>query len=124
MKNGITKEQSKMIQGLAIIMMLYHHLFATPEIFGIEYFSLLNIGGINIEQKMAWFFKICVGIFAFMVGYGYAYSKNKDLKYSFLQQLPCLQEGHNSLLHSIQSHCRQKHCPMSSCRFVGIDHPT
>ena len=39
MKNGITKEQSKMIQGLAILMMLYHHLFATPEIFGIEYFS-------------------------------------------------------------------------------------
>ena len=29
-------------------------------------------------------FKLCVGIFTFMVGYGYAYSKNKDLKYSFL----------------------------------------
>lgn len=70
MKNGITKEQSKMIQGLAILMMLYHHLFSTPEIFGIEYFSLLNIGGINIEQKMAWFFKICVGIYAFVSGYG------------------------------------------------------
>lgn len=70
MQNGITKEQSKMIQGLAILMMLYHHLFATPEIFGIEYFSLLHIGGINVEQKMAWFFKICVGIYAFVSGYG------------------------------------------------------
>lgn len=59
-----------MIQGLAILMMLYHHLFATPEIFGIEYFSLLHIGGINVEQKMAWFFKICVGIYAFVSGYG------------------------------------------------------
>ena len=44
MKNGITKEQSKMIQGLAILMMLYHHLFSTPEIFGIEYFSGKNDG--------------------------------------------------------------------------------
>lgn len=70
MKDGITKEQSKMIQGMAILMMLYHHLFATPEIFGIEYFSLLNIGGINVEQKMAYFFKICVGIYAFVSGYG------------------------------------------------------
>jgi len=69
-KNGITKEQSKILQGLSILMMLYHHLFSTPEALGTSYYSILNIGGINIELKMAWFFKICVGIYAFVSGYG------------------------------------------------------
>lgn len=70
MKDGITKSQSKMLQGLAILMMLYHHLFSTPEILGVSYISLLNINGLNIETPMAWFFKICVGIYAFVSGYG------------------------------------------------------
>lgn len=70
MDKGITKDQSKMLQGIAILMMLYHHLFSTPEALGIDYSSLLNINGINIELHMAWFFKICVGIYAFVSGYG------------------------------------------------------
>lgn len=70
LKNGISKEQSKMLQGLAILMMLYHHLFSTPEALGIPYYSVLNFGGINIELHMAWFFKICVAIYAFVSGYG------------------------------------------------------
>ena len=70
MKNGISKEQSKMLQGFAILMMLYHHLFSTPEALGISYFSVLNIGGINIELHMAWFFKMCVAVYAFVSGYG------------------------------------------------------
>lgn len=70
MENGITKEQSKCIQGLAILMMLYHHLFSTPEALGIKYKSLLLFGNINVELKLAWFFKICVGLYAFVSGYG------------------------------------------------------
>lgn len=70
MKDGITKDQSKMLQGLAILMMLYHHLFSTPEALGIEYRSLLQFGSLNIELHMAWFFKICVAIYAFVSGYG------------------------------------------------------
>lgn len=70
MKDGITKQQSKLLQGLAILMMLYHHLFSTPEALGVEYISLLRIGEINIELHMAWFFKLCVAIYAFVSGYG------------------------------------------------------
>lgn len=70
MEKGITKEQSKMLQGLAILMMLYHHLFSTPEALGVSYKSLLAFGSINFELKLAWFFKICVGIYAFVSGYG------------------------------------------------------
>ncbi len=70
LKTGISKEGSKALQGLAILMMLYHHLFSTPEALGIDYVSLLNFNGINVELHMAWFFKICVGIYAFVSGYG------------------------------------------------------
>lgn len=82
MKNGITKQQSNMIQGLAILMMLYHHLFSTPEALGIEYISLLNFNGYNLELKTAWFFKICVGIYAFLTGYGMCRSLNSNIETS------------------------------------------
>ncbi|MCR5502861.1 MAG: acyltransferase [Lachnospiraceae bacterium] len=78
MENGLSKEQSKMLQGLAILMMLYHHLFSTPEALGIPYRSLLVFGEINAELRMAWFFKICVGIYAFVSGYGICRSMNRS----------------------------------------------
>lgn len=78
LKNGITKEQSKALQGAAILMMLYHHLFSVPEALGTPYYSLLNISGINIELRMAWFFKICVGIYAFVSGYGLCRGVTRD----------------------------------------------
>ena len=89
MENGITKEQSKCIQGLAILMMLYHHLFSTPEALGIEYKSLLLFGNVNVELKLAWFFKICVGLYAFVSGYGLYMSFKSVQKdtYSFGERL-------------------------------------
>lgn len=78
MRDGITKEQSKALQGAAILMMLYHHLFSVPDMLGEPYFSLLNIGGVNIEIRMAWFFKLCVGIYAFVSGYGLCRGVTRD----------------------------------------------
>ncbi len=80
LKNGISKDQSKIIQGIAILMMLYHHLFSTPEALGVPYNSLLKIGEYNIELKMAWFFKLCVGIYAFISGYGLYHSLKSQTK--------------------------------------------
>lgn len=74
------KDKTAIIKGFAILFMIILHC-GCPEWYLIElpafvrHHNLQNITGV---------FKICVGIFAFMVGYGYAYSKNKDLKYSFL----------------------------------------
>lgn len=70
MTKGITKEQSKIIQGLAILMMLYHHLYADSQALGVSYYSVLNFGKINLELLLAYFFKICVGLYAFVSGYG------------------------------------------------------
>lgn len=59
-----------MLQGLAILMMLYHHLFITPEALFVPYKSVLDFISPMAEIKLAWFCKICVGIYAFISGYG------------------------------------------------------
>jgi len=65
-EQGITKKQSAMIQGFAILLMLYHHFFLAPEAYG-DSLSFFHIGRVS---KLAWFGKICVGMFAFVSGYG------------------------------------------------------
>ena len=50
-----------MLRGLAILMMIYHHIFATPELYGLEYFSVLRFGEVNVELYLAWFCKIALG---------------------------------------------------------------
>ena len=77
MKEGITREQSSVLRGIAILMMIYHHIFATPEIYGFEYFSVLSFGGINVERYVAWFFKIALGLYLFVSGYGMYYVLKK-----------------------------------------------
>lgn len=66
MESGITKKQSTALQGVAILMMVYHHLFS----FATEYVSPLPFIQADIVRRIAWFCKLCVGIFAFVSGYG------------------------------------------------------
>ncbi len=72
MEKGITKQQSAVLQGVAILMMVYHHLFSYAE----TYDSLLPFITVDAVRKIAWFCKICVGIFAFVSGYGMYYVMN------------------------------------------------
>lgn len=69
----MTREQSAVLRGIAILMMIYHHAFSTPEIYELEYFSVLRFGGINVERSVAWFCKITVGLYLFVSGYGMYY---------------------------------------------------
>ena len=90
MKNGLTKKDSALIYGIAILMMIYHHLFSNPQRLGsTEYFSILNtiFDGIT-EQRLAWLFRLCVPLYAFISGYGICtiISKNPvDERCSFRQ---------------------------------------
>lgn len=77
MKEGMTRKQSAMLQGIAILMMIYHHVFATPEIYGLEYVSVLQFGGINVERYLAWFCKMTSGLYLFVSGYGMYYVLKK-----------------------------------------------
>lgn len=73
------KEKTAIIKGLAIIFMIILHC-SIPGNWDI---SFMEFGSENWVRFMG-VFKLCVGIFTFMVGYGYAFSKNKDLKYGLI----------------------------------------
>lgn len=48
MDNGLTKAHTKSLYGLAILLMLYHHLFGFPERINDSYFSIIDaVGGGN-----------------------------------------------------------------------------
>lgn len=73
------KEKTAIIKGLAIIFMIILHC-SIPGNWDI---SFMEFDSENWVRFMG-VFKLCVGIFTFMVGYGYAFSKNKDLKYGLI----------------------------------------
>ena len=73
----LTKENSAMLHGAAILMMIYHHLFVVGNEWcinhGVSFFDLfntINIGKAETAQmSFARFCKICVAVFAFTSGY-------------------------------------------------------
>lgn len=74
-----TKDEFLSLKGIAIILMLIHHLFTYPDwyIDGISYkYSDL------FSEYFCWNTKICVGIFAFLTGYAYVYNPKPNYKYS------------------------------------------
>ncbi len=67
---GLTKNHSVALHGLAITLMLFHHLFCIPARLKCDYFSVIDwIGVAGLEERIAWFCKICVAIYAFTTGY-------------------------------------------------------
>lgn len=55
-----------MLQGMAILLMIYHHFFNDLSVYG----ESLRFWNGDAVIRFAWFGKICVGIFAFVSGYG------------------------------------------------------
>lgn len=78
----MSKNETKQMYGIAILMMLCLHLFRAAD--PTNYFSILNIVfGKNVLLYIANFCGICVAIYAFITGYGFSeYSKRKKFSYS------------------------------------------
>jgi hypothetical protein len=58
-------------KGLAIVLMVYHHLFAFPErIESVKYSPLMIVDGLPLDQLIGQFGKLCVAIFLFLSGFG------------------------------------------------------
>lgn len=72
MKDIFTREKTWQIKGVAILLMLAHHLFAFSNRFykGYEVNSFLNFSGYELPVIIGLFGKICVSIFMFLGGYG------------------------------------------------------
>lgn len=65
------KREAQMIAGIAIILMVTHHVFGFCEyrLPDNSFWEPIVIRGISIERMLAAFGKICVSIFAFSSGY-------------------------------------------------------
>lgn len=79
----MTKKQSAVMQGVAIWMMLYHHLYS----YAAEYESCLPFMQADAARRIAWFCKICVGIFAFVSGYGMYYGMERQPRERFFGRM-------------------------------------
>lgn len=73
------KSTTNVIKGVALIMMLVHHLFTFPEYWveDVNYPLLRELSGLFQNQL-----KICVPVFCFLTGYFYFFAKSKTYKYS------------------------------------------
>lgn len=72
------KDKTAIIKGFAVVFMIFLHVFGGEGWYENDIPMNHNEGLIRFMHS----FQICVGIFVFMIGYGYAYSKKKDLCYS------------------------------------------
>ena len=78
-KYYISKELSTVVKGIAIILMLIHHIFTFPDWIVVD-------GGYSPNLIFADYFnsptKLCVCIFAFVTGWAYAVNKNRTINYA------------------------------------------
>ncbi len=67
-----TKEHTQIAKGVAILLMIAHHLFAFPERIYINsgYISMVSLFGYDIEFLIGIFGKLCVAMYLFLSGYG------------------------------------------------------
>lgn len=83
MRDGITRKQSSVIQGTAILLMLWHHFFSDIQVYG----DRLSFWNSEAVWRAAWFGKICVALFAFVSGYGMFYVLKRSEENSFFPRL-------------------------------------
>lgn len=80
MNKGLTKDYTKSIKGIAIIMMIFHHMFRTPSMykgFSVSFYPFPE----SMVNNILTYFKLCVGTYAFLSGYGLTKSwKNEKIK--------------------------------------------
>jgi hypothetical protein len=72
------KDKTAIIKGFTIVFMILLHVFGGVGWYEGDIPMNHNEGLIRFMHS----FQICVGIFVFMIGYGYAFSKKKDFNYS------------------------------------------
>lgn len=74
---ALTRDDSQVIKGIAVLLMILHHVLI-PEFYVKPWSQLSNVVFVHLMSCA----KLCVGIFAFITAYGYAFAKQKDLNYS------------------------------------------
>lgn len=75
--SGFDITSSLAVKGIAVLLMVAHHLFRTPSIYQGYDVSFVPFTEEFVNELFT-YFKICVGIFAFVSGYGLARSYKKS----------------------------------------------
>lgn len=65
----ISQKESVMLQGFAVSLMVWHHLFGFPDRVSVPYVLVFD-GLLHIETLVSYFGRICIAVFAFCSGYG------------------------------------------------------
>lgn len=78
-QNYISMDDSTILYGIAILLMVFHHCFATPSRLGNQYIPCLF--GFENEARLAYIGRMCVGIYAFISGYALSRKANPHSKY-------------------------------------------
>lgn len=73
------KDKTAILKGIAILMMVVLHCCCGASWYDRTIPALENQSFVDFINGTL---KMCVGIYAFLVGFGYAFSKNRDFKYS------------------------------------------
>lgn len=77
----LTRDDTQIIKGLAVILMIGHHLLAFPDRLPGTLFSFSGLLGFNVLFHLGAFGRICIGMFSFLGGYGkYIRSESKPVK--------------------------------------------
>lgn len=69
---AIGRDQSDAIKGIAILLMLAHHLFGLPTLIKEPASYIATVPGVSLDYWIGRFGKICVSIFLLLSGYGFA----------------------------------------------------
>ena len=69
MKQGLSRDDSLAVKGIAVLMLLFHHLYCSTGRFDGYAVSFFPFSEESIVE-LALLFKNCVSIFAFISGYG------------------------------------------------------
>ena len=65
MQGALSREQSIRVQGIAILLMIWHHFFLEPSVYGDGFFVFPDAA-----FRFAWFARITVSLYSFVSGYG------------------------------------------------------
>lgn len=66
----LSRKESSIIQGIAVMLMVYHHLFGFLDRIVSEYVIVSDFSFLHIGTILSYFGRICISVFAFCSGYG------------------------------------------------------
>ncbi len=82
MNTSFSKDDSLIFKGIAIVLMIIHHLYAFPDTLPVSYAlsPTVTILGHDIFYLIAHYGYICVSVFAFITGYGMYSARNLNVR--------------------------------------------